>query len=103
MALLTIDAIVNLLLGIVLILTPFGMLRILGLPSVENYFYTTILGCVIFGIGVALLVELLGEHKGMQGLGVAGAIAINICGGSALLYWLLLRPFNLPFRGELSL
>ena len=56
--LLTIDAVVNLLLGALLLLFPAGMLQFLGLPPVQNHFYTTILGGVIFGIGLALFIEL---------------------------------------------
>lgn len=101
--LLAIDAAVNLLLGALLLLFPIGIPRLLGLPQVSHHFYTTILGAVIFGIGIALLLELLGAPWGMRGLGLEGAIAINLCGGSVLLLWLLWRPFDLPVRGHVVL
>jgi hypothetical protein len=101
--LLAIDGAANILLGVLLLLFPAGMLELLGLPPVAHHFYTTILGAVIFGIGVALLIELLWGVQGVRGLGLAGAIAINLCGGGALLVWLLLSPFALPLRGHVVL
>ena len=53
------DAYINLLLGILILLFPAGLLEYLGLPSSDTYFYTSILGGVIFGIGVALSLVLL--------------------------------------------
>jgi hypothetical protein len=102
-ALLAIDAAVNLLLGALLLLFPAGLLDFFGLPQVSHHFYTTILGAVIFGIGIALLIDLFGAPQRIRGLGLGGAIAINLCGGGALLLWLLFRPFDLPFRGHVVL
>lgn len=101
--LLAVDAVVNLVLGVLLLLFPAGMLELLGLPQVSHHFYTTILGAVIFGIGIALLIDLLGDSYGVRGLGLAGAIAINLCGGGVLLVWLIVRPFELPVRGHVVL
>jgi hypothetical protein len=94
--LLLIDAVVNLLLGLVLLLFPIGVGQALGLPPSNTYFYTTILGAVVFGIGVALIVECGGLDRGARGLGLHGAIAINICGASALAIWLLVKPSEIP-------
>jgi hypothetical protein len=101
--LLCIDGIANLVIGAVLLLFPAGMLQLLGLPAVSHHFYTSILGAVILGIGLALFVELLSGPKSARGLGLAGAIAINLCGGGALLGWLVLSPFELPVRGHVIL
>jgi len=101
--LLAIDAVVNLGLGSLLLLFPAGMLERLGLPQVTHHFYTTILGAVIFGIGIALLIDLCGASRGVRGLGLGGAIAINLCGGGVLLAWLVFRPFDLPLRGHVVL
>lgn len=101
--LLTIDAVVNLLLGALLLLFPAGMLQFLGLPPVQNHFYTTILGGVIFGIGLALFIELFRGSRNVHGLGLSGAIAINLCGGGVLLFWLVFKPFDLPMRGMVVL
>ena len=101
--LLAIDAAVNLILGVFLLLFPAGMVEFLGLPPTDTYFYATILGGVIFGNGVALWIELPGAARGVRGLGLGGAIAINICGAGVLLVWLLLGDLDLPLRGQVTL
>jgi len=85
------------LLGVLLLLLPFGILAFLGLPEVNTYFYSSILGAVIFGIGLALVLEVYSEKWNMRGLGIAGAIAISLCGGFALLIWLAFLPLQLGF------
>ena len=101
--LLAADAIINLLLGLLLLLLPAELLEALGLPATDTFFYTSILGGVIFGIGVALSLERWGEPKNIRGLGLGGAIAINLFGGGVLLFWLLFSDLNLPLRGQLTL
>ena len=102
-ALLLIDGIVNLLVGILLLLFPLGMAQLLGVPLPNINFYPTILGAVIFGIGIALLFEAYGEPRGIHGLGLAGAIAINFCGAGVLILWLIFAPLSLPLRGYIVL
>ncbi len=97
--LLLLDGAVNLVLGVVLLLFPAGMVGLLGLPPTSTNFYPSILGAVLAGIGVALLVERFGGDKGVRGLGLGGAIAINLCGAGALVVWLLVEPFDIPVRG----
>ncbi|MBN1615461.1 MAG: hypothetical protein JW950_13430 [Deltaproteobacteria bacterium] len=101
--LLAIDAFVNLLLGVLLLSFPAGLPELLGLPPTDTYFYATILGGVIFGIGIALCMELWGARQGVRGLGLGGAIAINVCGAGVLLIWLLLGGLDLPLRGQIIL
>ena len=101
--LLTIDGIINLVLGIFLLLFPLGMAELLGVPQSNVNFYPTILGAVIFGIGVALLIERYGFARNIRGLGLGGAIAINLCGALALLVWLVSTPFDIPLRGHVIL
>lgn len=79
--LLVIDGIVNLAIGLILLSFPAGMDKVLGLPQSETTFYPVILGAVIFGIGIALFVEWVGASGNIRGLGLGGAIVINICGG----------------------
>lgn len=97
--LLLIDGIINLVLGVLLLMFPAGIPEILGLPYSSMHFYPTILGGVIFGIGIALLVERYGFKHKIRGLGLGGAIAINISGALVLLVWLIIDPFDLPFKG----
>jgi hypothetical protein len=101
--LLTIDGIINLALGILLLLFPLGMAELLGVPQSNVSFYPTILGAVIFGIGIALLIERYGFTRNIRGLGLGGAIAINMCGALALLVWLVSTPLNIPLRGYVIL
>ena len=98
-----IDGIFNVVLGILLLLFPFGISEALGVPKSNTDFYPTILGGVIFGIGVALLIERYGFKHGIRGLGLGGAIAINLCGSFVLIIWLIINPFNLPLRGYIVL
>ena len=101
--LLLIDGIVNLLLGGLLLLFPFGIAQYLGIPQANSNFYPTILGAVIFGIGISLLLEVYGKPRGIRGLGLAGAIAINFSGAGVLTLWLVIAPLNLPLRGHIIL
>lgn len=101
--LLVIDGIVNLVLGTILLFFPAGLPELLGLPSTDTYFYPSILGAVILGIGAALLLELYGAPLRIRGLGLGGAIAINLCGGGALLVWLVAVPLEIPLRGQIIL
>lgn len=101
--LLVIDAVVNLALGVLLLIFPAGIVALVGLPATNTNFYASILGAVLFGIGIALLIERFGEHRDIRGLGLDGAIAINFCGAGVLLLWLLLVPFDIPLRGKFIL
>lgn len=98
--LLLIDGIVNVLLGILLILFPLGMDHFLRLPSPSTYFYTTIFGAVLVGIGIALFIE---YKYSSLGLGLIGAIIINICGSSALLLSILIYKPSIPAFGIIIL
>jgi len=100
--LLAADAVINLILGLLLLFFPVGILDLFGLPLTNTYFYSSILGGVIFGIGVALSLEWLGGGK-LRGLGLAGAIAINLIGGGTLLTWLIIKDLGIPVKGIITL
>ncbi|NNL41802.1 MAG: hypothetical protein HKO79_04865 [Desulfobacterales bacterium] len=100
---LLIDGIINLVLGIILLFFPLGLVELIGLPYTNTNFYPVILGAVLFGIGIALLIERYGAHKDIRGLGLGGAIAINLCGAGVLLTWLLVASFDIPLRGHIIL
>lgn len=101
--LLVVDGIVNLALGILLMFFPAQIMVSLDLPKVETYLYVNILGAVLFGIGLALLLEYFTGKTGITGLGIGGAIAINFCGGGVLLYWLLFGCLDLSLGGMIFL
>ncbi|MGA1789911.1 MAG: hypothetical protein ACMUIM_00370 [bacterium] len=97
------DAIINLLLGVLLIFYPVPVVKFIGIPLVEKSFYVSILGAVLFGIGIALLIEKNKKGLGFNGLGLGGAIIINICGGIVLAWWILFGSLTIPLRGYLVL
>lgn len=97
------DAAINLILGILLMAFPSELVKVLGIPMADISFYPAILGGVLFGIGLALLVECYRRTNRFIGLGLAGAVLINLCGGFVLAFWLLWGQLNLPVRGLIFL
>ena len=96
---LTIDSLINLLLGALLIVFPRDLVSFLGIPQPASAFYPSILGAVLFGIGIALLMERGAGHSRGRGLGLGGAIVINLCGAMVLAAWLLFGDLSLSIRG----
>lgn len=94
------DALINLLLGALLLFYPQWLVEALGMPVVANTFFPNVLGGVLFGIGLALLIAYRG---GAQGLGLDGAIAINLCGAGVVVGWLVIAPHAIPPRGKITL
>ena len=82
---------------------PAQLMDAFDLPKVETFFYVNILGAVLFGIGIALLLENFTGKMRITGLGIGGAIAINMCGGGALVYWLLFANLDLTPGGAIFL
>ncbi len=97
------DAAINLILGILLLFFPPELVWLLVIPAVEQVFYPSILGAVLFGIGIALLVEYFRRAEGMVGLGLGGATGINLCGGLVLAGWLVSGKLTVPLRGYVVL
>ena len=81
---LLIDGVIHLLLGVLLLAFRPSAAEALGVPQTEQSFYPTVLGAVVFGIGLALLLECGGRPKALVGLGPGGAFAINLGGGIVL-------------------
>jgi hypothetical protein len=102
-ALLTIDAAVNLGLGALLVVFPRPLVEYLGLPMPDTAFYPSILGAVLVGIGIALLVARHDGRTPSSGLGLVGAVTINLCGGVVLAVWLIAGHLELPIRGMVFL
>ena len=101
-ALLLVDAAINLALGVLLLLFPGPVVDWLGIPTAEPGFYRGVLGAVVFGIGVALLIEAR-RRTGPVGLGLGGAVAINLAGALAILGWVAFGDLGLPTRGAVVL
>jgi hypothetical protein len=62
-----------------------------------------LLGAVFIGIGIALLIERFRDTLGFAGLGLGGAICINLCGSVALMLWLVSGQLDIPIRGYVFL
>ncbi|MEX1346409.1 MAG: hypothetical protein AB1Z31_01650 [Desulfobacterales bacterium] len=99
---LMLDSVINYTLGILCILYPF-VAELIGVPIVENSFYPNLLGAILIGIGIALTIECYRKQGGMIGLGLGGAVAINLSGGFVLVLWLIFGDLNIPFKGYLFL
>ena len=100
--LLTIDGVINICLGVLLVVFPSTIATALGIPRPASTFYPNILGAVLLGIGIALCME-RGTHAQRRGLGLHGAIAINLCAAFVLAAWLLLGDLGLSLRGLVTL
>ena len=105
--LLKIDAVINFILGALLLMSipyPMTIPGFFGVPPIEHPFYPSIMGGIFIGIGIALWFETYEKKNSrMVGLGLIGAISINLCGGITLLGWLLFGQLNLPPHGQIFL
>ncbi len=101
--LLRVDGVINLILGVLLVAFPESLVETLGVPPTEDRFYPTVLGAVLFGIGIALVLEAGRLPGGIIGLGLGGAVAINLMAASALVVWLIWGDLDLPTRGQVLL
>ena len=101
--LLILDGLINLVLGILLAIFPSNLTELLGIPIPNTPFYASVLGAILTGIGIALLIEYFKPSSKVTGLGLEGAITINILGAGALVAWLLAGHLELPQRGYLFL
>ncbi|MBN1200653.1 MAG: hypothetical protein JXJ20_02235 [Anaerolineae bacterium] len=100
---LLIDAAINLILGLLLVALSDSITDTLGVPHTDQKFYASILGGVFIGITIALVVEALRGPAGLVGLGLGGAISINLCGGLTLTAWLIAGDLDLPTKGRVFL
>jgi hypothetical protein len=97
------DAAINLMLGLLLLFFSPGIIRYFGIPDTDTYFYPNILGAVLFGIGIALAVEFFRKEGRLVGLGLAGALCINLVGGAILALWLIFGNLDIPLHGRIFL
>lgn len=97
------DALINLALGAFLLILPRPLMALLGLSASGSTFFRVVLGAVLVGIGLALMVERYRTTEQIQGLGLVGAVAINLCGAAGLAGWLLLARDSIPLRGRILL
>ena len=101
--LLRLDGGINLVLGVLLMTFPTELVETFGMPPTEERFYPTVLGAVLFGIGIALFLEANRLPGGIMGLGLGGAIAINLVAAGALIFWIVWGDLEVPTRGRVLL
>jgi hypothetical protein len=101
--LLLVDALINYLLGLLLLIFPAKVVCFLDIPYTENKFYPSVFGAVIIGVAIALTLEHFRKPSGMIGLGLGGAISLNMCGGIAVAGWLLFGDLHISIRGSIIL
>ena len=71
-----------------------------------KYKILLLIDCIVnllLWIGLALLFELAGQAKRFRGLGLGGAILINIVGSLVLIFWLLFVSLDIPIKGRIVL
>ena len=101
--LLLINGVINLILGIMLLIFPSSLVTFLGVPEPQISFYPNILGGVLLGIAIALFLESGNSEGTTSGLGLLGAVIINLCGGLVLGAWLSFGGLGLPLPGLIFL
>ena len=102
---LIIDAGINLILAILLLAFSPDLTSFFGVPSSHSSFYPNILGAVFLGIAIALFIEAYRKSSNEKniGLGLIGAVCINLSGGFVLLLWLIFGNLDLPAKGMIFL
>jgi hypothetical protein len=100
--LLTIDGIINLLLGAALLAFPKGLVTIPGLPEPADPLYSGVLGGVLVGIGAGLVLQQLLDHP-VQARGIEVPIVTNLGGAGALLALLVTGHLQIPLKGQIFL
>jgi hypothetical protein len=99
-----IDALINLTLGALLLFYSENLASLLGVPIIDHYFYPNILGGVFIGIAIAIFIAFRKKkNQTSTGLGLMGALAINLCGGLVLLMWLIFGDLGIPMKGKIFL
>jgi len=74
------------------------LFQTLEIPTGENLLFPSIVGGVLTGIGISLLMERYKSSLKVTGLGLGGAISINICGVGVLAVWLAKGSLNFPIH-----
>ena len=99
--LLWINALICLVFGATLVVAPKPLIALIGLPRAEQTFYPRLLGALLFGMGLAVIVE--GADRQSSGLGLGGLAAINLTVAAVILVLIMFGRLALPMRGRLGL
>jgi hypothetical protein len=96
--LLWIECLFKLSVGVMLMLGPRVLARVLGLPPAESPFWPRVLGGLLTGVAAAAFIEV--KLKAGSGLGLGGAIGINLAGVAILVSLLILGQTGPHRRGR---
>lgn len=96
-----IETLVKLAGGLVLSLAPLTAIRVLGLSRTDSSFWPRLLGALLIGLAGAAFLE--GRYPGSHGLGVGGAVIVNLAGAAMLATLLALKVAAPSTRGRMVL
>jgi hypothetical protein len=99
--LLWIETLLKLAGGLMLAILPLTTARLLGLPAGTSGFWPRLLGIVLIGLAGAAFVE--GSAAGSRGLGLAGAVLINLLSAGMLIALLVVDRAAATARGRTTL
>jgi len=103
-AFLIVDAVIDGLLGVALLLFSPEVWEFTGIPGAYSPFYPNLLGAVLLGITIALILEVRRkETQSSPGLGFSGSLAINFSAGVILSLWLIFGRLAIPLKGIIVL
>jgi hypothetical protein len=103
-AFLIVDAVIDGLLGIALLLFSPEVWEFTGIPGAYSRFYPNLLGAVLLGITISLIMEARRKEKeAAPGLGFRGTLVINFSAGIILSLWLIFGHLAIPLRGIIVL
>jgi hypothetical protein len=100
--LLTIDGILDLLFGAVLLAYPKGLVSFLGLPQTGITLYPGVLGGILVGVGAGLVLQQLLDRP-IPSRGVEIPIITNLGGAGALIALLAIGGLQIPLKGHIVL
>ena len=87
--------------GLVLLIAPLTVIRVLGLPGTGSRFWPRLLGALLVGLAIATFIE--GWLPGSRGMSLAGCIAINLVSAGTIAANLILGTPRLLGRGRFLL
>lgn len=96
--LLWLETLMKLASGVLLLVIPLTTTRVLGLQQPGEPFWPRLLGGVLTGLAAATFLE--GFVKNTHGLGLAGAMAINLAGAATLATQLVVGKPAPTWRGR---
>ena len=87
--------------GLLLVAAPLSTLRLLGLARPPSGFWPRLTGAVLLGLAAATFIEI--RLPGSRGLGLYGAIAINLIAAGAIMGALIMGGGAPTRRGRIVL